>query len=146
MWKTAAGWEEGYAKRMEGVGFGRGKGAPTVFYNSKTDVRVVVHGDDFIFSGTREELDNIRSKMEECRDIKDRGISGGAQAEIKEVTILGRTARWTVEGIEYEADVGHRKKLMDAEGLEETSNSVVGPVAKEDIGRRRAEENTLGEK
>ena len=55
--------------------------------------------------------------MEEWYDIKDRGIMGGAQVEIKEVTILGRTARWTAEGIEYEADTGHRKKLMDSQGF-----------------------------
>ena len=147
MRKAAAGWEEDYAKRMEGVGFRRGKGGPTVFFNSKTDVRVVVYGDDFTFSGTREELEKMRSKMGEWYDIKDRGgIMGGAQAEIKEVTILGRTVRWTAEGIEYEADAGHRKKLMDAEGLEETSKSVVGPVMKENIGRQGAEEETLEEK
>ena len=84
--------------------------------------------------------------MGEWYDIKDRGIMGGAQAEIKEVTILGRTVRWTAEGIEYEADAGHRKKLMDAEGLEETSKSVVGPVMKENIGRQGAEEEMLEEK
>ena len=51
MRKAAAGWEEDYAKRMEGVGYTRGKGATTVFYNSETDVRVVVHGDDFTLVG-----------------------------------------------------------------------------------------------
>ena len=75
MRKAAAGWEEDYAKRMEGVGFRRGKGGPTVFFNSKTDVRVVVYGDDFTFSGTREELEKMRSKMGERCDIKDRGGS-----------------------------------------------------------------------
>ena len=49
--------------------------------------------------------------------------------------MLGWTVRWTADRIEYEEDAGDRKKLMDAEGLEETSKSVVGPVMKEDIGR-----------
>ena len=35
---------------------------------------------------------------------------------------------------------------MDAQGLEEMSKSVVGPVMKEDSGRRGAEEETLEEK
>ena len=35
---------------------------------------------------------------------------------------------------------------MDAEGLEETSKTVVGPVMKENIGRQGAEEETLEEK
>ena len=57
MRKAAAGWEEDYATRMEGEGFRRGKGAPTVFFNAKTGVRLVVHGDDFTYSGTRKELE-----------------------------------------------------------------------------------------
>ena len=51
MRKAAAGWEENYAARLESVGFKRGIGAPTVFFNLKTGVRVVVHGDDFTFAG-----------------------------------------------------------------------------------------------
>ena len=59
MRKAAAEWEEDYAKKMEGEGFRRGKGAPTVFFNAKTGVRVVVHGDDFTYSGTKKELEKI---------------------------------------------------------------------------------------
>ena len=51
-----------------------GRGAPTVFYNESTMVRVVVHGDDFTFSGTKVELDKMRRKMEEWYDIKNRGM------------------------------------------------------------------------
>ncbi len=47
--------------------------------------------------------------MREWYDIKDRGIMGSASGEIKVVTILGRTLRWTREGLEYEADEKHRK-------------------------------------
>ena len=48
-------------------------------------------------------------------------MMGSGEGEIKVVTILGRTVRWTEEGIEYEADGEHRAKLMKAEGLEEDS-------------------------
>ena len=64
MRKAAAGWEEDYAKKMVAEGLERGRGASTAFYNKSTMVRVVVHGDDFTFSGTKVALD-IRSKMEE---------------------------------------------------------------------------------
>ena len=50
--------------------------------------------------------------MEEWYDIKDRGIMGSAENEIKEVTILGRTLRWEKDGLEYEADGAHRKKIF----------------------------------
>ena len=63
MRKAAAGWEEDYAKKMVAAGFERGKGVPTVFHNRGMEVRVVVHGDDFTFSGTKVELDRMRRKI-----------------------------------------------------------------------------------
>ena len=47
--------------------------------------------------------------------------------------ILGRTLRWTEDGLEYTADERHREQLMKATGLNETSNGVVGPAAKDDM-------------
>ena len=79
MRKEAAGWEEDYARRMVDEGFRRGKGAPTVFHNDKTQVRVAVHGDDFAFSGTKVELNRMRVKMEEWYDIKNRGMMGSGK-------------------------------------------------------------------
>ena len=143
MRKAAAGWEEDYAKKLEAEGFKRGTGAPTVFYNSKTAVKVVVHGNDFTFSGTKGELENVRGKMEEWYDIKNRGTMVSGAGEIKEVTILGRTVRWTEKGIEYEADGEHRRKLMAAEGLEEDSNIVVGPAVRMDDEREKMDLRVL---
>ena len=127
MRKAAAEWEEEYAGKLESEGFRRGKGAPTVFFNTKTTVRLVVHGDDFTYSGTKKELEKIKEKMREWYVIKDRGTMGSGKNEIKEVTILGRTVRWTAEGLEYEADVGRRRRIMEAEGLEEDSKSGAQP-------------------
>ena len=73
MRRAAAGWEEEYAEKLEGEGFRRVKGAPTVFFNAKTAVRLVVHGDDFTCSGTKKELEKIKRKMREWYDVKDRG-------------------------------------------------------------------------
>jgi hypothetical protein len=140
MRKAAAGWEEDYAKKMVAEGFERGRGASAVFHNRGTEVVVVVHGDDFTFSGTKVELDRMRRKMEEWYDIKDRGTMRSGEGEIKEVTILGRTVRWTDEGIEYEADGEHRAKLMKAEGLEEDSKVAVGPAVKGGGGAEALEE------
>ena len=62
---------------------------------------------------------------------------GSEENEIKEVTILGRTVRWTAEGLENEADAGHRRRIMEVEGLEEYSKAVPSPAVKEGgIGRR----------
>jgi len=114
-----------------------------VFVNPKTEVRVVVHGDDFTMSGMKEELAAMRGKMQEWYEVNDRGIMGSGVGEIREVTILGRTVRWTPEGIEYEADERHRQELMNKSGLEESSKAAVGPVAKGVIGDEKANELEL---
>ena len=68
---------------------------------------------------------------------------GSGKNEIKEVTILGRTVRWTAEGLEYEADVRHRRRIMEAEGLEEDSKAVPSPAVKDDNGKAELHEKDL---
>ena len=65
---------------------------------------MVVHGDDFTVSGTKVELDKMWKRMGEWYDIKNRGMMVRGDGQIKVMTILGRTVRWTDEGIDYEAD------------------------------------------
>ena len=138
--RAAAGWEEEYAGKLEGEGFRRVKGAPTVFFNAKTAVRLVVHGGDFTCSGTKKDLEKIKGKLREWYDIKDRGALGGEKDEIKEVTILGRTVGWTAEGLEYEADAAHRRRIMEAESVEEDSKAAPSPAVKEDNGKAELDE------
>ena len=86
--------------RKEDDGFQRGTPASTTFYHPQTHVRVVVHGDDFPFGVTDSALRKMRSCLCECYDVKVRGILGSGKREIE---ILGRSLRWTEEGLEYEA-------------------------------------------
>ena len=76
MRKAASGWEEDFAAEFKEEGFERGRGSPTVFFNKKTEVRVVVHGDDFTMSGAKSELGHMRRRMEEWYEIRDNGIMG----------------------------------------------------------------------
>ena len=77
MRKAASRWEEEFAGKFEAAGFVRGKAAPTIFRNDKTGVKVVVHGDDFTMSGVKEELVEMRRKMEGWYDITFRGRERG---------------------------------------------------------------------
>ena len=103
-----------------------------MFFNAKTAARLVVHGDDFTNSGTKKELEKTMAEMREWYVIKDQGMMGSEKNEIKEVTILERTVRWTAEWLEYEADAGHRRRIMEAEGLEEDLKAVPRLAVKED--------------
>ena len=92
---------------------------------------------------TKKELKKVRELMKDWYDIKDRGIMGSGKDEIKEVTILGRRLRWMEDCLEYEADPGHRRKVMEMEGLEENSKSVVGPSVKGNTGEEEWGEDDL---
>ena len=113
------------------------------FWNKTAKVRVVVHGDDFTMSGEREELEEMRGKMQKWYEIKDRGIMGSGFNEIRRVTILGRTVTWTAEGIEYEADEKHRKTMMKNTELEEDSKAAAGPVVKIAEGKEEEDDKDL---
>ena len=64
--------------------------------------------------------------------------------ESREIVILGRTLRWTQEGLEYEADGKHRKALMRGLGLEETSKTVSSPAIKAEEMESAEEEEAMG--
>ena len=113
------------------------------FLTQKTAVRLVVHGDDFTCSRTKKELEKIKAKMREWYVVKDWGMMGSEKNEIKEVTILGRTVRWTAEELEYEADAGHRRRIVEAEGLEEDSKAVPSPAVKEGNSKAELDEKGL---
>ena len=57
---------------------------------------------------------------------------GAESWDNKEVVILGRTLRWTREGIEFEAESRHRKLVLEAFGLDENSKGLVQNCDKED--------------
>ena len=76
MRRAASGWEENYASKLQEAGFTRGRGSSTVFVNFTTEVRVVVHGDDFTFAGTKEELDKVQKNMEDWYSVKDSWKNG----------------------------------------------------------------------
>ena len=82
MRKAASGWEDDYARRLVEDGFQRGRAASTIFYNFKTQVRVVVHCDDFTFAGTESELKKIQAKMCEWYDVKVRGVLGSGRRDV----------------------------------------------------------------
>ena len=62
MGTAASGWEDDYAGRLVEDGFQRGRAASTIFYHPNTQVRVVVHGDDFTYAGTESELNNVQAR------------------------------------------------------------------------------------
>ena len=136
MRRAASGWEDDYARRLVEDGFRRGRAASTMFHHPKTQVRVVVHGDDFTFASTESELKRIQAKMHECYDVKVRGTLGSGKRDVHEIEMLGRKMTWTEEGLEYEGSDKHRRALLEGLGLNEESKAVNSAAVKpEEIGQ-----------
>ena len=125
-------WEKDYTEKRENIRFERGKAAPTVFFNSKTKVRCVVHGDDFTFLGYPDALGEVAENMKGWYLLKVRGMLGGEPGDDEEVTLLNRTLRWKIGSgkIEYEADVKHAKKICEEFGLGPGSKGLKSPAVR----------------
>ena len=117
---AASNWEHKYASHLVEHGFVRGKSSPCIFWNPHTGVRCVVHGDDFTFAGSDEELDKCSRMMSDEYDIKIRGKLGPDKGDDKAITILNRCVEWTPDGIQYEADPRHVEILINELDLHDT--------------------------
>ena len=129
---AAAAWEKLYSGLLCDVGFERGVSCGVVFYHAERDLSLAVHGDDFTFCGGEEDLFWTRDLMANWFEIKVRGILGEGIDDEKVMTILGRTVRWTSQGLEYEADEKLRARVLEHFGFEEGSRQLAVNGDKED--------------
>ena len=90
-----ARWGELYTATLEGLGFVRGRASACCFYHPGRDLRCVVHGDDFTFTGYDGELAWIQAEMEKAFLCKVGGKLGGGAGDDQEVRLLNRAIRWT---------------------------------------------------
>jgi hypothetical protein len=134
---AAANWENKYSSHLIANGFVRGQASPCVFWNPTTGVRCVVHGDDFTFAGTDNELEECAAMMRAEYDVKVRGKLGPDKDDDKAITILNRCVEWTSHGLLYEADPRHAEILIRELGLENTK-PVVTPGVKTPLSPRRS--------
>ena len=121
---AAAAWENHYARVLEERGFERGEACGVAFFHAELDIACAVHGDDFTFCGLREDLLVVQGWLKEAFEIEVRGMLGESDFEDKEAVILGRKVRWGRKGIEYEADLKHRQKLLEYFGFDDSSRTL----------------------
>ena len=63
-----------YGARLKELGFKRAIGNPCCFMHSQKNVRVIVHGDDFVTLAEEEEVKWFLSKRRESYEVKIRGV------------------------------------------------------------------------
>ena len=89
---------------------------PCVYFNPVTGSVCVAHVDDFLIVGERGELDKIYGGLKKKYEMKGEYF-GPNPGEAKEVKFLGRTLRWTNEGIEVEGNRRHVEEIVSELGL-----------------------------
>ena len=93
---------------------------------------MVAHVDDLLASGDNEDLLELRQELQERFEC-DGDLLGLGGDEVQSLSFLGRTIRWTVEGLEWSGDEKQACILVERAGLGEETEAD-GRV------RRKAEE------
>ena len=124
---AAMNWEATYSKVLRDVGFVTGKGCPCMFYHPQRNIRVTVHGDDFIILGQEKDLDWCRQCITSKLDRKVRGRIGLEYCDEKSIKLYIRVIEWSKDGISYDADQRHGEIIMMGLGLNMDSRGLDVP-------------------
>lgn len=128
---AASNWAEEYTRVLEKLMFTKGASSPCSLYSAERDIKIVVHGDDFLCEGALDDLRWLRGKLAEAFSIKASflGPEDGCERELK---LQNRTISWEDGGISWEADPRHVDLLLEQLNLDPKTLSSVGtPIVKE---------------
>ena len=129
---AASNWETEYTTTLVDAGFCPGRATSVAFYHKERDIRIVVHGDDFVIEGRQEDLNMVRDALSAKYITKVRGILGPEPGDHKSIVILGRVVEWRKNELWWEADPRHVEKILEACGIAAGSPSVVPGVKLEE--------------
>ena len=115
---AAANFQQEVKLMMGKAGYVQLKYNASLYYNAQTGVKVMIHGDDFIAVGARDEISAFRRHVASRFTVKDKVIGSRPDlGELAETRILNRIVRHTPEGWEYEADQRHADLIIRELGL-----------------------------
>ena len=86
-------WQSHYSQILVEAGYERGKSNASVFYHHGHDVRIMVHGDDFLALGDQKHLRELEKLLKGAYELKCLGIIGGEAEDKKELHFLNRLIR-----------------------------------------------------
>ena len=125
---AASNWEKEYSSTLEAVGFRPGRATVVAFYHPERDVRIIVHGDDFVVEGKQSDLEWVRDVLTSKYILKVRGILGPDSGDQKNIVTLGGVVEWRENELWWEADPRHVEKILQVCGLVSGNPSVVPGV------------------
>lgn len=141
---TALNWHQHCKGHLEMIGFRQGTSNPCIFYHVDRNIRVFIHGDDYVASGSDLNLKWMAKEMPDKYECKVH-ILGPDIADESQVKNLNRMTTWHGKGkgpmITYEADPRHAEIIIREFGLQD-AKPLTTPVAKIEI---ESEERILEE-
>ena len=149
---AALNWAEEYTATLTQLGYKRGVANPCLYYNHKTKISILVHGDDFVAVGDNKNIYHLQAELAKVYKSKSE-IVGTASGEVQEVRILNRVIRRDNTGYHIEADPRHAEQIirdLKLEGAKSTrlpgSKELMkrvsreGLVAQEEVGNEEGED------
>ena len=107
-----AAWQSEVERTMKETGFKQSPTTPCVCFNEATNVRVVVHVDNFLCTGPEPGLANLRRCLQNKYVIKFEILGAGAN-EKKAGKFLGRATKWTENDLTYKGDDKFLESLLE---------------------------------
>ena len=134
---------ECYTSKLLNIGFSKGASSPCTFHHATRNIKLVVHGDDFVSEGSAFNLAWLDASLKKEFIMKSQ-VLGPDKGETRELTILNRVIRWTDQGLSWEPDARHAEAIIrDMEIFD--GKGVCSPGVKDPEKRKskesRAEDN-----
>jgi hypothetical protein len=136
---ASARWQAHYAKVLTDNGFAQGRSNPALFVHPGRDIRLLVHGDDFLVEMPADQAAFFESLLAKQYEFKRTGVFESDARSVQEAVFLNRVLRWEPQAgrMEIEADTRHAEVVVRSLGLQDAA-PVSTPAAK----RTKADELT----
>ena len=121
---AGANWHLAYSSFLRRIGMTQGAANPCHFREAGRDLRGLVHGDDFLFTGTLDNLNWLRKQFEGEYACKV-DIIGYGPGLARSARFLNRVVTYTDQGIEFEADQRLAEAIVHGMDLNGSHTSAV---------------------
>ena len=115
-------------------GFRRGKHSAALFRTPNQDVRMAVHGDDFVCLSDDDGLKHIDSLLKPKYTAKDMGTLGFGDSDVKSILLLNRVFRvgvdQTGQHLDTEPGLRHASLITNESGCNTNTEAVNTPREK----------------
>ena len=99
-----------------------------MFHHAGRRIRALVHGDDYVASGSSADLEWFEAELMKAYEIQTQRL-GFAKGRPREAKVLNRILRCTEEGFEIEADPRHAELVIEQMQVEGEKPAVTPGVS-----------------